>query len=90
MRSLHSRWRQTHATFGLTTTEAVTCRQLSADAATFRDAVEFENGVKVRLQGLEEGQSIEIVALSSEDAGIREEAPSLSMRGLAQGHDFRS
>src|SRR5438094_947892 len=35
---------------GLYTTEAVTFRQLSADAATYRDAVEFGNGVKVRLQ----------------------------------------
>ena len=75
---------------GLRATEAAIFRQLSADAATFRDAVEFKNGVKVRLQDLEEGQSIEIVALSSQDAGTREEAPSLSMRGLAQGHDFRS
>ncbi len=35
---------------GLSTTEAVTFRQLSANAETYRDAVEFKNGVKVRLQ----------------------------------------
>lgn len=54
------------------TTEAVTFRQLSANAATYRDAVEFKNGVTVRLQDLEEGQSVEVLALSSEKAGVRE------------------
>ena len=57
---------------GLSTTETVTFRQLSADAATYRDAVEFKNGVKVRLQDLEEGQSVEVLALSSEKTGVRE------------------
>jgi hypothetical protein len=56
---------------GFTTTEAVIFRQLSANAATYRDAVEFNNGVTVRLQELEEGQSIEVLALSSEKAGVR-------------------
>ncbi len=60
---------QTH---GVSTTEAVTFRQLSANAATYRDAVEFKNAVTVRLQDLEEGQSIEVLALSSENAGVRE------------------
>ena len=57
---------------GLSTTEAVTFRQLSADAATYRDAVEFKNGAKVRLQELEEGQSVEVLALWAEKAGVRE------------------
>src|SRR5713101_305440 len=52
----------------LSTTEAVTFRQLSTDAHTYRDAVEFKNGVRVRLQDLEEGQSVEVLALSSENA----------------------
>ena len=60
----------------LCTTEAVTFRQLSANAETYRDAVEFKNGVKVRLQDLEEGQSVEVRALSSEKAGVREEVHS--------------
>src|SRR5262249_50830574 len=34
----------------LAATEAVTFRQLSANAGTYRDAVEFRNGVRVRLQ----------------------------------------
>lgn len=58
-------------THGLSTTEAVTFRQLSANAGTYRDAVEFRNGVKVRLQDLEEGQGVEVLALSSEKAGVR-------------------
>ena len=53
---------------GLFTTEAVTFRQLSADAQTHRDAAEFRNGVKIRLQELEEGQKVEVLALSSENA----------------------
>ena len=57
---------------GLSTTEAVTFRQLSANFATYRDAVEFKNGVTVRLQDLEEGQSVKVLALSSERTGVRE------------------
>jgi hypothetical protein len=60
---------QAHA---LGTTETVTFRQLSANAGTYRDAVEFRNGVKVRLQELEEGQQVEVLALSSEKAGVQE------------------
>jgi len=60
---------QAHA---LGTIEAVTFRQLSANAGTYRDSVEFRNGVKVRLQELEEGQQVEVLALSSEKAGVQE------------------
>jgi hypothetical protein len=56
----------------LCASEAATFRQLSADAASYRDAVEFRNGVKVRLQDFEEGQSVEISALSSEAADARD------------------
>src|SRR5437867_5970601 len=58
--------------YDLSTTEAVTFRQLSANAGTYRDAVEFRNGVKVCLQDLEEGESVKVLALSSEKAGVRE------------------
>jgi hypothetical protein len=51
---------------GISDTEAVTFRQLSANTGTYRDAVEFRNGVRVGLLDLEEGQSIEVLALSSE------------------------
>ncbi len=56
-------------------TEAVTFRQLSTDAQTYRDAVEFRNGVKVRLQDLEEGQRVEVVALATEEAHRPTETP---------------
>ncbi len=56
---------------GLSDTEAVTFRQLSVDAGTYRDAVEFRNGVTVRLQELEEGQQVEVLALSSEKVGVQ-------------------
>jgi hypothetical protein len=42
-------------------------------AQTYRDAVEFKNGVKLRLQDLEEGQSVEVLALSSENADVQED-----------------
>ena len=61
---ISSRLRQQH---GLETSERVTFRQLSADAAVYRDAVEFASGVRVRLQELDAGQSVEVIALSSED-----------------------
>src|SRR5438132_8409449 len=61
---------QTH---GLNSAEAVTFRQLSAEAQTYRDAVEFRNGVRVRLQDLDEGQSVEVLALSSDNADALEE-----------------
>ncbi len=57
---------------GISDTEAVTFRQLSANAGTYRDAVEFSNGARVRLQELQEGQEIEVLALSSEKAGVQE------------------
>jgi hypothetical protein len=57
---------------GLNSAEKVTFRQLSIEAQTYRDAVELENGVRVRLQDLEEGQSVEVLALSSENADVPE------------------
>ena len=57
----------------LSATEAVTFRQLSANSATYRDAVEFENGVKLRLQELEEGQSVLVLTLSSEEITARKQ-----------------
>ena len=59
---------------GLCSTELGTFRQLSAEAATYRDAVEFENGVKLRLQDLEEGQLVQVMALCSEGSGVSSEA----------------
>ena len=60
-------------THGFSPSEAVTFRQLAPDAHAYRDAVEFKNGVRVRLQELEEGQNIEVLALSSEKPDGRDE-----------------
>src|SRR5262249_34937573 len=57
---------------GLSATERVTFRQLSADAEIYRDAVEFTNGVTVLLQELEEGQRVEVLALSAENVVIKD------------------
>jgi hypothetical protein len=57
---------------GLSSNEPVIFRQLSLDVHTYRDAIEFQNGVKVRLQELDEGQTVEVLALSSEKVGIGE------------------
>jgi len=59
--------------------ETVTFRQLSADEATYRDAVQFRNGQRVRLQELDEGQSLEVLALSSEEFLVHQEDRSLDM-----------
>jgi hypothetical protein len=58
---------------GLSETEAVTFRQLSAEAHTYRDALEFKSGVRVRLQELEDGQRVEVLTLSSEQADVQAE-----------------
>jgi len=59
-----------HKAHGLGSTETVIFRQLSAEAQTYRDAVEFRNGVRVRLQELEDGQRVEVLTLSSEKADV--------------------
>jgi len=50
--------------------ETATFRQMSAEPATYRDAFEFENGARVRLQELEEGQAVDVLALSSEESSL--------------------
>jgi len=57
---------------GLNPTEGVRFRQLSVDDSTYRDAVEFKNGVRVRLQELEEGQTVEVLTLTPEYADAQE------------------
>ena len=54
----------------LASVEPVTFRQLSANDYAYRDAVEFKNGLKVRLQDLEIGQLFEVLSLSSETADV--------------------
>jgi hypothetical protein len=55
-------------THGLCASEPVTFRQMSAETATYRDAVEFHNGVRVRLQELDEHQMFQVLALASTEA----------------------
>jgi hypothetical protein len=43
--------------------EEVTFTQLSAAAHTYRDAVRFENGIEIRLQGLYPGQRVLVLDL---------------------------
>lgn len=47
-------------------TERVTFTQISAEVNEYRDAVEFTNGHRVGLQDLSVGQSVHVLALSSE------------------------
>jgi len=54
--------------------ERVTFRQLSADAATYRDAIEFRDGQRVRLQELDEGQPVEVLAMSSDELELVEDS----------------
>jgi len=54
----------------LASVEPVTFRQLSANDYAYRDAVEFKNGLKVRLQDLEIGQLFEVLSLSSEPVDV--------------------
>ena len=58
---------------GLMSVETVTFRQLSMNEYTHRDALEFSNAIRIRLQDLEEGQSVEVLALSSGDTDVSEE-----------------
>lgn len=58
--------------YRLSSVEKVTFRQLSASTLIHRDAVEFGNGMKVRLQELEEGQRLEVRALASKQVGDSE------------------
>jgi hypothetical protein len=53
--------------------EPITFRQLSADPSTYRDAMEFCHGVTLRLQDLEEGQRVSVVALSPAELENAEE-----------------
>ena len=57
-------------TYGFCATEAVTFRQLSANAGTYRDAVEFKNGVTLLLQTLDVGLTVQVRALSSASADL--------------------
>jgi hypothetical protein len=49
--------------------EEVTFVQMGMDAYTYRDAVRFDSGLEIRLQGLIPGQRARVLQLSSEQPG---------------------
>ena len=53
--------------FSLNATEEVTFVQQSAEAYQYRDAVRFQNGHEILLQGLRCGQQMEVLSLTSGD-----------------------
>jgi hypothetical protein len=55
--------------YGLGTSEVVTFRQLSAEAQTYRDAVEFSNGMRIRLQELDDDQRVDVLTLAPDSLG---------------------
>lgn len=57
--------------YKLNSAEECTFEQLTDAVNTYRDAVAFQNGVRLRLQELPEGQRVSILSL----AGARERAP---------------
>ena len=47
--------------------EQVTFTQINSDAFSYRDAVQFRNGIEIILQQLQEGQRVRVLNLSSAD-----------------------
>lgn len=58
----------TRHVYKLGSIEPATFRQVSPYADTHRDALEFQNGAIVPLQELDEGQSVEVLSVSSNQA----------------------
>ena len=58
----------------VSSTEVVLFRQQSEQDSTYRDAIEFGNGVIVPLQELEVGQRVGVIGLSAEVSNMRREA----------------
>jgi hypothetical protein len=67
---LHGISRAFQQAYAVGENEPVIFRQLSLEATTYRDAVEFKNGVKVRIQELEDSQTAEVISLSSEEVQV--------------------
>ncbi len=66
---LHDIPQSLQSTYGLQSMdEEATFEQLSAEARTYRDALRFRNGRKVRLQELREGQRVTVLDLGDVEA----------------------
>ncbi|HKD04516.1 MAG TPA: hypothetical protein VKB79_01325 [Bryobacteraceae bacterium] len=66
--------------YGLNVQEEVRFEQLTAEPYAYRDAVVFQNGTKLKLQELSEGQRVTVLALTSS----QQEEPTISSPAPAQ------
>lgn len=57
---------------GVRQVEQVTFTQINSDAFSYRDAVQFRNGIEIILQQLQEGQRVRVLNLSSADTATPE------------------
>lgn len=54
--------------FGVGPAEEVKFVEISAEANTYRDAIQFQNGCQVLLQALREGQRVSVLSLESAES----------------------
>lgn len=73
--------------YKLASAEIVTFRQLSLEALTYRDALEFGNGARLRLQELDEGQHVAVLALRGE-ATSAPDGPPMAREGDPVSMEF--
>jgi hypothetical protein len=66
-------------------TEEVTFTQVTAAAATFRDAVRFKNGCQALFQELSEGQSVRVLDMSLREPEDRLELEEQALRMVRTG-----
>jgi hypothetical protein len=86
--------RQFQSHFKIGASENVKFVQISADANRFRDAVEFSNGRRVRLQELPQGLQAHVLSLGGDElptgveisAEIDYSRPALAMAGAGDRH----
>lgn len=79
--------RYVQAKYGVGEREEVIFTQLSAEPFRYRDAVRFKNGAEALIQRFDEGTSVEVLSLETEEkAEVEELAPApavLIERGMA-------
>jgi hypothetical protein len=62
------------------TTEEVTFVQLSDAPYSYRDGIRFKNGKDILLQRLDEGQRVDVLALTLAEEALRETAANIRRR----------
>jgi hypothetical protein len=65
--AIHDIGREFQARYKVGPEEEVVFEQLSADVNSYRDAVRFQNGSKIRLQELPQGLRVTVVSLADAD-----------------------